>query len=78
MLKSRPIEEKESYKWLTRPESVIETSEFHPTTQFISIGNREADVYDLFLVNRPSNVDLLVRLLNSADLSAEKPMDSRA
>jgi hypothetical protein len=59
--KSRPIDQKESYKWLQSLETVIEISESHPQTHFISIGDREADVYDLFLVERPDNVDLLVR-----------------
>ena len=59
--KNRPIEQKESYKWLSSLESVIQISESHPTTHFVSIGDREADVYDLFIVERPANVDLLVR-----------------
>jgi hypothetical protein len=32
-----------------------------PDTHFVSVGDREADVYDLFLVARPAGVDLLVR-----------------
>src|SRR5262249_50896243 len=30
-------------------------------THFVSVGDREADVYDLFLAERPSGVDVLVR-----------------
>ena len=59
--RSRPIEEKESYKWLASLGAAIEISESHPKTHFISIGDREADIYDLFLVERPANVDPLVR-----------------
>ena len=59
--KQRPIEEKESNKWLVSLESVIATHELMPEVQFVSIGDREADVYDLFLVPRPPGVDLLIR-----------------
>jgi hypothetical protein len=57
----RPIEDKESRKWLTSLEAVCATREACPTTHFVSVGDREADVYDLFLVPRSAGVDLLVR-----------------
>jgi hypothetical protein len=59
--KQRPITEKESQKWLTSLEAVNAAHAACPTTRFISVGDREADVYDLFLVDRPVGVDLLVR-----------------
>src|SRR5439155_5546574 len=59
--KQRPIAEKESRKWLTSLEAVIAAHQRCPTTHFISVGDREADVYDLFLAERPVGVDLLVR-----------------
>lgn len=59
----RPIEEKESRKWLSSLEAVCEARAACPTTHFVSIGDREADVYDLFLVPRPVGVDLLVRAM---------------
>lgn len=59
--KQRPIAAKESQKWLTSLEAVIAARAACPTTQFVSVGDREADVYDLFLVERPAGVDLLVR-----------------
>jgi hypothetical protein len=59
--KSRPIEAKESHKWLKSLEAVMELSQEHPGIHFVSVGDREADVYDLFLVERAENVDLLVR-----------------
>lgn len=59
--KQRPIDEKESQKWLTSLEAVIAARADCPNTQFVSVGDREADVYDLFLVERPVGVDLLVR-----------------
>jgi hypothetical protein len=59
--KQRPLAEKESQKWLTSLETVIGAKARCPTTQVVSVGDREADVYDLFLVDRPAGVDLLVR-----------------
>jgi hypothetical protein len=59
--KQRPIAEKESQKWLTSVEAVSAARARCPHTRFVSVGDREADVYDLFLVDRPRGVDLLVR-----------------
>lgn len=56
-----PIAAKESQKWLTSLTAVSALAAHCPTTQFVSIGDREADIYDLFLVARPPSVDLLVR-----------------
>src|SRR5215510_3484375 len=59
--KQRPIAEKESQKWLTSLAAVREARHECPQTHFLSIGDREADVYDLFVAERPEGVDLLVR-----------------
>lgn len=59
--KQRPITEKESQKWLTSLEAVKAAHALCPQTRFISVGDREADVYDFFLVARPPGVDLLIR-----------------
>lgn len=59
--KQRAIDDKESQKWLTSLDAVIAARVACPTTQFVSVGDREADVYDLFLLARPVGVDLLVR-----------------
>jgi Transposase DNA-binding/Transposase Tn5 dimerisation domain len=59
--KTRPIAEKESHKWLTSLEAVTAARARCPTTRLVSVGDREADVYDLFLAPRPDGVDLLVR-----------------
>jgi len=59
--KTRPIDAKESQKWLTSLDAAIAARTACPTTQIVSVGDREADVYDLFLVERPVGVDLLVR-----------------
>ena len=59
--KQRPIAEKESLKWLTSVEAVTAAHAQGPQTHFVCIGDREADVYDLFVQERPAGVDLLVR-----------------
>src|SRR5436309_5993841 len=59
--KQRAIEAKESYKWLESLQAVAEAHQACPQTHFVSVGDREADVYDLFVAERPAGVDLLVR-----------------
>jgi Transposase DNA-binding/Transposase Tn5 dimerisation domain len=59
--KQRPIAEKESYKWLASLQAVGEARQACPQTHWVSVGDREADVYDLFVAERPAGVDLLVR-----------------
>jgi len=57
----RPTSEKESQKWLESLEAVAAARERCPDTQFVSVGDSEADMYDLFAAPRPSGVDLLIR-----------------
>lgn len=59
--KQRPVAEKESCKWLRSLAAVNEARHECPRTHFISVGDREADVYDLFVAERAEGVDLLVR-----------------
>jgi hypothetical protein len=54
-----PIEEKESYRWL---ESVEATKNaVSPETHVITVADREADIFELFALSRPDNMDLLIR-----------------
>lgn len=46
---SLPIEEKETIKWLTSYRIAQELAEHLPETQFVSIADREGDVYELFV-----------------------------
>jgi len=46
--KELPIEEKESYKWLKSYQAVSEIQTLCPDTTLISVGDREADIYELF------------------------------
>jgi len=70
--KQRPTCEKESQKWLTSLDALIAARAACPTTRFVSVGDREADVYDLFLVGRPRGVDLLVRAAQDRKVEQEE------
>jgi len=70
--KQRPIEEKESYKWLRSLEAVEAARKACPETQFVSVGDREADIYDLFIAERSPGVDLLVRAAENRRVESEE------
>lgn len=59
--KRRPLAEKESRKWLSSVDAVAQAKRACPQTQFVCMGDREADIYELFVQDRPVGVDLLVR-----------------
>jgi hypothetical protein len=46
--KDLPIEEKESVKWLKSFRQVVEVQRRTPSTRLVSVGDREADIYELF------------------------------
>ncbi len=70
--KQRPIAEKESQKWLKSLEAVEAARQACPDTHFVSVGDREADIYDLFRVERSVGVDLLVRAAMDRRVEAEE------
>ena len=59
----RPIQEKESYRWLRTLEDLTQIGQFLPQTELICIGDRESDIFELFDYRRrrARNVHLLVR-----------------
>jgi len=59
--KSRRIDQKESQKWLTSLEATARLQEQLPQTHIVSIGDREADIYDLFMKAESLKQDILVR-----------------
>jgi Transposase DNA-binding/Transposase Tn5 dimerisation domain len=59
--KQLPMSQKESHKWLTSLAAVCDAHEACPTTRFVSLGDREADVYDLLATERPAGVELVIR-----------------
>jgi len=69
-----PIEEKESNKWLTSFKSVTEIQKQCPKTVIVSIGDREADIYELFelAMEGRGNPKLLVRAEHNRSLINEQ------
>jgi Druantia protein DruA/Transposase Tn5 dimerisation domain/Transposase DNA-binding len=61
--KALPIEDKESERWLKSYRRVSEIQVLCPDTRLVSVGDREADIYELFqeAANTPNGPDLLVR-----------------
>lgn len=61
--KKRPIEEKESQRWLTSLQRTAAMQRLCPATRLVNIADREADIYELFerAVHNPDGPDLLVR-----------------
>ena len=61
--KQRPIEQKESFKWLKSFQQVVEAQRQCPNTMLVSVGDREADIYELFVLalQDPRGPKLLVR-----------------
>lgn len=59
--KHRPVSVKESQKWLTSLEATAQLQGHLPQTRIVSVGDREADVYDLFVHAQTLQQDVLVR-----------------
>lgn len=59
--KELPIEQKESAKWLRRFQRVAASQALCPKTRLVSVGDREADSYELFAQYTPQGPDLLIR-----------------
>lgn len=59
----RPIEQKESYKWLKSFSAASRLQAQCPHSQVVSMGDRESDVYELFVAAQkdPHQTKLLVR-----------------
>lgn len=59
--KQRPIEDKESYKWLSSLQETAKLQQQLPDTQIVSVGDREADVYELFVQAKQLSQPILIR-----------------
>ena len=59
--RKKPIEEKESFKWLDSVRAVERLGEDLGDVQLIAVGDREADIYDLFKHTADMKTRLLVR-----------------
>jgi len=68
-----PIEQKESYRWVTTLRRAEEEARHCPATQFITVSDSEADIYE-FLVEAnggPPNSDWIVRACQDRALSRD-------
>lgn len=63
---NKPIEEKESYRWL----ETVNHASYHISsdTEIINIADREADIYELFVMERTPNSKLLIRVSHNRSL----------
>ncbi len=61
--RQRPIHDKESYKWLASFQAAAHAQRLCPHTRVVSLGDREADVFELFelALSRADHPSLLVR-----------------
>ena len=59
--KKHPIEEKESYTWLTSLEPAAKCHTEGSKTKIIRVGDRESDIDGLFLRSQTLNQDVLIR-----------------
>jgi hypothetical protein len=57
--KQRPVEEKESFRWIESLRAVHEAVPAGVTV--LSVADREADIFELFAEGRPTNSELLIR-----------------
>jgi hypothetical protein len=69
-----PIEEKESIKWLVSYRAVAEAQKLCPDTMLVSVGDREADIYELFheATQDPSAPKFLVRAERTRNRKVEQ------
>ena len=56
-----PMSQKERQQWLTSLEAVFSARGCGAHTRFVSVGDRDAEVFDLLAAERPEGVELLVR-----------------
>ncbi len=78
----RPIEEKESYRWVRTLDEVNDLAEYLPDTELVVVGDRESDIFELFdhRRRRTPGVHLLVRARHNRSLpeSSDKLFDHLA
>ena len=70
---NRPIEEKESYRWLLSYRQLVRFQQELPHTEVISISDAESDIYELFLEtqNHSQGPHLLLRAAYNRSLDDE-------
>ncbi|TVM03726.1 MAG: hypothetical protein CV087_04020 [Candidatus Brocadia sp. WS118] len=69
--KQKPIEEKESYKWLRSLEATARAMKEASGVDWVSVGDREADIYELFELASQREVSFLVRSFHNRRVSED-------
>lgn len=69
--KKIPIEEKESYKWLEIMDKSLK--DIPKTTMVVTVGDREADIYELFHKAITENHQLLIRAKHDRNVVDQEP-----
>jgi hypothetical protein len=74
-----PIEQKESYRWITTLEHVRRMASELPRTQFVCVADSEADIYELMVaaMAEPRHADWIVRACHNRTLPARAESDSK-
>jgi hypothetical protein len=69
-----PIEDKESYRWIRSYGAVAQIQQRNPKIDLVSVGDREADIYELFeqAMREPDGPKLLVRAKHDRELQDEQ------
>jgi hypothetical protein len=69
-----PIEDKESYRWIKSYQAVAQVQKRNPQLTLVSMGDREADIYELFAeaLREPGGPKLLVRAKHNRELQDEQ------
>ncbi len=71
---SLPIEDKESWRWIKAYQALRAVQKRNPQVQLVSMGDREADIYELFeeALREPDNPKLLVRARHDRKVQDEQ------
>ena len=76
--RQRPIQDKESQKWIDSVRTVAALKHHVPGTRLVSVADREGDVFEFFTEAQALGVDLLVRASWNRNLSdAQAPLFAR-
>lgn len=70
--KKRPIEDKESGKWLKSFERIEAAQQACPQTRWVMVADRESDIYQLFAKARDATARLLVRAQTNRRLCSDE------
>jgi hypothetical protein len=74
-----PIEEKESVRWLETQRYAQEVAQEIPQTQFISVADSEADIFEVIHLGEhsPENFDWVIRACQDRALVSEQPQENQ-